>query len=254
REMMRLTLRIVSKTLFSADVENKANEVGKAMTTIVELFNFLLLPFSDWLRNLPLPQSKRFRNAKDTLDRIIYGMIAERRKTGEDKGDLLSMLLAARDEDDGAAMTDEQIRDEALTLFLAGHETTANALTWTWLLLSQNPEKEAKLHAEIDRLLGDRSPTIDDIPHLKFIEAVLAESMRLYPPAWAIGRLSVEEHEIRDYKIPVGALIFISPYVTHRESSYWPQPTEFIPERWEAQSIKEAGQKNVYFPFGGGIR
>jgi cytochrome P450 len=254
REMMRLTLRIVSKTLFSADVENEADEVTQAMTTIVELFNFLLLPFSDWLRNLPLPQSKRFRNARATLDKIIYGMIVERRKTGEDKGDLLSMLLAARDEDDGAAMTDEQIRDEALTLFLAGHETTANALTWTWLLLSQNPEKEAKLHAEIDRLLGDRSPTIDDIPHLKFIEAVLAESMRLYPPAWAIGRLSVEEHEIRDYKIPVGALILISPYVTHRDSRYWPQPTEFIPERWEAQSIKEAGQKNVYFPFGGGIR
>jgi len=254
REMMRLTLQIVGKTLFSADVENKANEVGKAMTTIVELFNFLLLPFSDWLRNLPLPQSKRFRNAKDTLDRIIYGMIAERRKTGEDKGDLLSMLLAARDEDDGKPMTDEQIRDEALTLFLAGHETTANALTWTWFLLSQNPEKEAKLHEELNRILGDRSPTIDDVPNLKYTEAVLAESMRLYPPAWAIGRLAVEEHEICGYKIPVGALLLLSPYVTQRDGRYWPQPDEFIPERWETQSSKEAGQKNIYFPFGGGIR
>jgi len=276
REMMRLTLQIVGKTLFSADVENEADEVGTAMTTIVQLFNFLLLPFSDWLRNLPLPQSKRFRHAKDTLDKIIYGMITERRKTGEDKGDLLSMLLAARDEDDGSPMTDEQIRDEALTLFLAGHETTANALTWTWFLLSQNPEKEAKLHEELDRVLrGDatlkghgepagtlvntrvsalRLPTIDDVPNLKFTEAILAESMRLYPPAWAIGRLAIEPHEIYGYKIPVGALLLLSPYVTHRDSRYWPQPDEFIPERWETQSVKEASQKNIYFPFGGGIR
>jgi len=279
REMMRLTLQIVGKSLFSADVENEANDVGRAMTTIVELFNFLLLPFSDWLRNLPLPQSKRFRNARNTLDKIIYGMIAERRKTGENTGDLLSMLLAARDEDDGSPMTDEQIRDEALTLFLAGHETTANALTWAWFMLSQNPEKEAKLHAELDRVLGIdatvkervesttyegtlvntrvsalRLPTMDDVPNLKYTEAVLAESMRLYPPAWAIGRLAVEQHEIRGYKIPVGALILISPYVTQRDSRYWPQPGEFIPERWETQSIKEAGQKNIYFPFGGGVR
>jgi cytochrome P450 len=279
REMMRLTLQIVGKTLFSADVENEADEVGTAMTTIVQLFNFLLLPFSDWLRNLPLPQSKRFRHAKDTLDKIIYGMITERRKTGEDKGDLLSMLLAARDEDDGSPMTDEQIRDEALTLFLAGHETTANALTWTWFLLSQNPEKEAKLYEELDRVLGGdatvkerlksaaydgtlvntrvsalRLPTIDDVPNLKFTEAVLAESMRLYPPAWAIGRLAIEPHEIYGYKIPVGALLLLSPYVTHRDSRYWPQPDEFIPERWETQSVKEASQKNIYFPFGGGIR
>ncbi|HTK37696.1 MAG TPA: cytochrome P450 [Pyrinomonadaceae bacterium] len=254
REMMRLTLQIVGKTLFSSDVENEADEVGQAMTTIVELFNFLLLPFSDWLRNLPLPQSKRFRNARATLDKIIYGMIADRRRTGESTGDLLSMLLDARDEDDGSPMTDEQIRDEALTLFLAGHETTANALTWTWFLLSQNPEKEAKLHAELTRVLGDRSPTIDDVPNLKFTEAALAESMRLYPPAWAIGRLAVEEDQIRGYKIPVGALLLLSPYVTHRDGRYWPQPDEFIPERWETQSIKEAGQKNIYFPFGGGVR
>lgn len=279
REMMRLTLQIVGKTLFSSDVESEADEVGTAMTTIVELFNFLLLPFSDWLRNLPLPQSKRFRNARATLDNIIYGMIAERRKTGEDKGDLLSMLLAARDEDDGKPMTDEQIRDEALTLFLAGHETTANALTWTWFLLSQNPEKEAKLQAELDRVLGGdatvkervesatcegtlvntrvsaiRLPTVDDVPNLRYTEAVLAESMRLYPPAWAIGRLAIKPHEIRGFKIPVGALILISPYVTQRDCRFWPQPDEFIPERWETQSIKEAGQKNIYLPFGGGVR
>jgi cytochrome P450 len=254
KEMMHLTLQIVGKTLFSADVENEADEVGKAMTTIVELFNFLLLPFSDWLRKMPLPQSKRFRHARDTLDSIIYGMISECRKTGEDKGDLLTMLLAARDEDDGSPMTDEQIRDEALTLFLAGHETTANALTWTWMLLSQNPDKEAKLHKELDRVLGGELPVIDDVPNLKYTEAVLAESMRLFPPAWAIGRLAMEEHELGGYRVPVGALLLLSPYVTHRDGRFWPQPDEFIPERWEVQSAKEAGQKNIYFPFGGGVR
>jgi cytochrome P450 len=254
KEMMHLTLQIVGKTLFSADVENEANEVGRAMTTIVELFNFLLLPFSDWLQRFPLPQSKRFRHARDTLDSIIYGMINERRKSGEESGDLLGMLLAARDDEDGSPMTDEQIRDEALTLFLAGHETTANALTWTWMLLSRNPEKEAKLHEELDNVLSGSSATIDDLPNLKYTEAVLAESMRLYPPAWAIGRLAMEEHEFGGYKIPMGALLLLSPYITHRDGRYWPQPDGFIPERWESQSVKEAGQKYIYFPFGSGIR
>jgi Cytochrome P450 len=121
-------------------------------------------------------------------------------------------------------------------------------------LLSQNPEKEARLHAELDQVIGERAPTIDDVPNLKYTEAVLAESMRLYPPAWAIGRLAIDEHEFSCYKVPVGALLLLSPYVTQRDSRYWPQPDEFIPERWETQSIKEAGQKNIYFPFGGGIR
>ena len=144
KEMMHLTLAIVGKTLFNADVGDDATEIGAAMTTMVELFNFLLLPFSEYLEKLPLPQSRRFKKARKTLDRVMYGIINERRKSGEDAGDLLSMLLMAQDETDGSTMTDEQIRDEALTLFLAGHETTANALTWTWYLLSQNPEAEAK--------------------------------------------------------------------------------------------------------------
>jgi cytochrome P450 len=254
KEMMHLTLQIVGKTLFTANVEDDADDVGKAMTTVSKLFNFLLLPYSEWLQKLPLPQARSFNKARDTLNAVIYGIINERRQSGEDTGDLLSMLLAARDEDDGGSMTDVQVRDEALTLFLAGHETTSNALTFTWYLLSQNPDKAAKFHEEIDRVIADRLPTIDDLPNLKYTEAVFAESMRLFPPAWAIGRLTIEEHEFGGFPVPKGALVLVSPYVAGRDPRYWQEPGEFIPERWESQSVKEAGQKNIYFPFGGGVR
>jgi cytochrome P450 len=253
-EMMRLTLQIVAKTLFNANVEDDADEIGAAMTSIVKLFNFLLLPFAQWLEKLPLPHSRRYRTARDKLNSVIYGIINERRRSGEDKGDLLSMLLEARDENDGSAMTDEQIRDEALTLFLAGHETTANAMTWTLYLLSQNPEAVAKLYEELDRFLGGRAPTFDNLPQLKYTEAVVAESMRLFPPAWAIGRLSVEEHTIGGYTIQPGSLILASPYVTQRDPRSWNEPDSFRPERWSELSVKEAGQRFVYFPFGGGTR
>lgn len=256
REMMRLTLNIVGKTLFSANVEDDATEIGGAMTTLVEMFNLLLLPFSEILEKLPLPHSIRFKRAKKTLDEVIYKIIDERRKSGEDKGDLLSMLLLAQDEEgDGAGMSDTQIRDECLTLFLAGHETTANALTWTWYLLSQNPEKEAKFHAELDACFADgHAPNMEDYARLPYTESILAESMRLFPPAWAIGRLSTEEHEFGGYAIPKKSLVLISPFVTHRDPRFWENAGEFVPERWQTQSIKEAGQKYIYFPFGGGIR
>lgn len=207
KEMMRLTLQIVGKTLFSADVENEADEVGKALTTIIEMFNYLLLPFSELLEKLPIPQVRRFNQAKETLDSVIYAIINERRKSGEDTGDLLSMLLEVQDEESGGRMTDEQVRDECLTLFLAGHETTANALTWTFYLLSQNPDKEAKLHEELSRVLpNERIPTVEDLPNLKYTESVFAESLRLFPPAWTLGRLAIEEHEFGGYKIPKGSL------------------------------------------------
>ncbi|MEP7212923.1 MAG: cytochrome P450 [Acidobacteriota bacterium] len=254
REMMHLTLRIVGKTLFSANVEDDADAVGNAMTSVSKLFNYLLLPFAEWLQKLPLPQSKRFHGARNALNSVIFGIINERRASGEDKGDLLSMLLLAQDEDDGSVMTDEQIRDEAMTLFLAGHETTANLLTFTWYLLSQNPDAEANLHSELDRVLAGRSPTLDDIPNLPCCEQVIAESMRLYPPAWGIGRLALEDHEFGGYPIPKGSLILVSPFVTQRDSRYWENAGQFIPERWAERSIKEASQRNIYFPFGGGIR
>jgi cytochrome P450 len=254
REMMRLTLQIVGKTLFDAEVGDESDEVGNAMTTLVSMFDFLLVPFSEWFEKLPLPQTRRLHQARDTLNSIIYSIINERRTSGEDKGDLLSMLLLAQDEDNGEAMTNEQVRDEALTLFLAGHETTANALTWTWYLISQNPDAEAKLHNELDDVLAGRTPVFEDLARLPYTESVITESMRLFPPAWAIGRLAKEKHEFRGYSIPPNALVLVSPYVTHRDPRYWTDHELFKPERWGAQTVKEATQRFIYFPFGGGVR
>lgn len=254
KEMMRLTLWIVGKTLFSANVEDDTDEIGQAMTTIVSAFNFLLLPFSEYLEKLPLPPLKKLRNARQKLDEVIYGIIDERRKSGEDKGDLLSMLLLAQDEETGGAMTDKQVRDECLTLFLAGHETTANALTWTFYLLSQNAEAERKFHKELDEVLGDKQITPEDYPRLKFTEQILAESMRLFPPAWTVGRLATEEHEFNGFRIPPKSLVLASQYVMHRDERFWKNAENFQPERWEKLSVKEAGNKFIYFPFSKGVR
>ena len=257
KEMMRLTLNIVGKTLFDADVEDESDEIGGAMTTLINLFDYLLLPFSEILEKLPIPHARRFERAKETLDRVIYGFINERRASGAvDKGDLLSMLLQAQDETSGARMSDEQVRDECLTLFLAGHETTANWLTFAFYLLSQNPEKEKKFHAELDALFPNKElPTPEDYPRLKYTEAVLAETMRLFPPAWVLGRLAIEDHEIGNYKIPKGSLVLVSMYVLQRDERFWANADRFEPERFLRETaVKEAGQKFVYLPFGGGIR
>ena len=255
QEMMRLTLGIVGKTLFDADVESEAQEIGEALNTVMELFNAMLLPFSEVLEKLPLPQNRRFQTAKDRLDATIYRMIDERRQSGEDRGDLLSMLLLAQDEEgDGKGMTDEQVRDEALTIFLAGHETTANAMTWTWYLLSQHPEVEAKLHAELEAVLKERRiPTFEDVPNLRYTEMVFAEAMRLYPPAWAIGRLCLKDYEVAGFVIPEGSLVLLSQYVMHRDERFYPDPTHFDPERWTPQA-RESRPTYSYFPFGGGPR
>ncbi len=253
-EMMRLTLGIVGKTLFDADVVSDAKEVGEAMTVVMDLFNTITIPFFELLQKLPLPQLRRFDAAKAKLDAIIYRLIEERRRSGADRGDLLSMLLLAQDtEGDGGAMTDEQLRDELMTIFLAGHETTANALTWTWYLLSQNPEAEAALHEEIDRVLQGRLPEFEDVAELKYTEMVLAESMRLYPPAWAIGRMSLEDFEIGGYTVPKKSLVLMSQFVMHRDPRYFAKPLDFDPMRWTPEA-RESRPQFSYFPFGGGPR
>jgi cytochrome P450 len=252
-EMMRLTLAVVGKTLFSADVESEAGEIGKALTSVLEMFNMMMLPFSEYLEKLPLPSVRRFEKARAVLDETIYGIIRERRKSGDDYGDLLSMLLLAQDEENGSGMSDTQVRDEALTLFLAGHETTANALTWTWYLLSQNPECEARLHQEIDGVLGGRHASFDDLPKLRYTEMVVTESMRLYPPAWAVGRMSKEAFELGGIEIPARSICIMSPYVMQRDARYYPDPERFDPERWTPER-RDARPKFSYFPFGGGAR
>ena len=251
-EMAGMTLAIVGKTLFSVNVEDEAAEIGAALTTILKLFGMLLLPLSQYITRLPTPSGRRFQRARARLDETIYRIIAARRKDGRDQGDLLSMLLLAQDED-GAGMTDEQVRDEALTIFLAGHETTANALTWTWYLLSQNPECEARFHREVDTVLGGAAPTLDDFARLPYTEMIFAEAMRMYPPAWAISRLVKSECDIADWHIPAGAVCLMSPWVTQRDARFFPEPERFDPERWTPER-RDGRPKFSYYPFGGGAR
>jgi cytochrome P450 len=254
REMMRLTLSIVSKTLFDADVEAEASEIGEALTSVMQLFNRMTIPFANLLEKLPLRSNARFEAGRKRLDATIYRMIEARRASGEDRGDLLSMLLLAQDEEgDGGMMTDLQVRDEALTLLLAGHETTANALTWSWYLLSQNPDVEARMREEVTSLLNGRIPTTADVPRLEYAQMVFAEAMRLYPPAWAIGRQALKEYRIDRYPVPAGSILLMSPWVMHRDPRYYPEPLKFEPERWRLEA-KNARPRFSYFPFGGGPR
>ena len=249
-EMMRLTLEVVAKTLFDAEVESEAGEIGAALTELVDLFPHLMNPLAPILQKLPIPSTLRFRRAVERLNRTIYGIIGERRASGQDRGDLLSMLLLAQDvEGDGGGMTDRQVRDEAMTLFLAGHETTANALAWTFYLLAQHPELAGELRAHA----GERPITAADYPRLGFAEMVFAESMRLFPPAWAVSRLALEDVTIGDWLVPRGAVAVACQAVMHRDARFWPDPDRFEPLRFTAEA-KAARPKFAYFPFGAGPR
>jgi cytochrome P450 len=186
------------------------------------------------------------------IDNVVYRIISERRASGEDRGDLLSMLLAARDED-GSQMTDRQLRDEVMTLFLAGHETTALTLAWSWYLLGTNPEAEKKFRAELDEVLGDRAPTAADLPRLKFTEQIAKESMRLYPPAFGLGREAINDCEIGGYRVPKGTQVFLFQWATQRDPRFYEEPNAFRPERWTEDFIERL-PKYAYFPFGGGPR
>jgi cytochrome P450 len=253
-DMMELTMAVVAKALFDADVTGEAAEIGESLTTIISLFHRFNMPFGGLVQKLPLPSNIRFVRARARLDRTIYRMIAECRRSGVDRGDLLSMLLLATDEEgDGTGMTDLQLRDEVMTLFLAGHETTANALTWTFYLLSQNPESEALLHAELDNALAGKAPEAEDLASLRYTEQVLAESMRLYPPAWALGRRATREVEIGGCRVPEGAFVLVSAFLTQRDPRFYPDPLRFDPDRFTPEA-RAARPKFAYFPFGGGAR
>jgi cytochrome P450 len=256
-EMMRLTLQVVARTLFNTDVTSDVQAINDEVNVIMDLYNFLIaLPKAEAMLHLPIPGLMRFRKARRRLDAVVHRMIEQHRQDGIDRGDLLSMLIASRDEegDPGAArMSDEQLRDEVLTIFLAGYETVANALAWTWLLLGQNPEAEARMHAEIDAVLAGRPPTLDDLPRLRYTEMVFAESMRLYPPAWAMGRQATREIEVGPYKLPKGTFLFFSQYIMQRSAEQFPDPLRFDPERFTPEA-KAGRPKFAYFPFGGGNR
>lgn len=255
-QMMQLALQIVARTLLNTDVTAEVRQINDEVNAIMGLYNYLVaLPKAESYLHWPIPGLMRFRRARKRLDAIVYRIIAQRRMEDRDGGDLLSMLLRSRDDEaDHSGMTDEQIRDEILTIFLAGYETVATALTWTWYLLAQNPEAEARLHAEIDRVLGGRAPTVEDLPQLKYVEMVLAEAMRLYPPAWAMGRQAVEEVELGPYRLPAGSYIFFSQYLIQRSPRFWPEPLCFRPERFAADKMRAARARFEYFPFGAGAR
>jgi cytochrome P450 len=253
-EMMRVTLSVVAKTLFNADVDEEADDIGASLTELMQMFPILITPFGEYLRLLPLPRTRRFEAALKRLDKTIFDIIEERRRSGRDEGDLLSMLLLAQDEEEGGGgMTDRQVRDEAMTLFLAGHETTANALSWTWWVLSQNEDAERRMHEELDAVLGGRTPTPADYPKLPYTEMVLAESMRLFPPAWGMGRLAMEDVPLGGWTVPKGAVVIVAPGVTHLDERWWPDPLRFDPQRFTPEA-KAARPRMAYFPFGAGTR
>lgn len=255
QEMMHLTLAIAGKTLFDADVENEADEIEDIVDALLALFGVITLPGSELWRRIPTARNRRAQKAIERLDAIVLRMIAERRAAGAaDRGDLLAMLIAAQDDEgDGTGMTDKQVRDEAVTLLMAGHETTANAMNWLFWQLAEHPEVESRLHAELDAVLGGRLPTMADLAQLPYTEQVLTESLRLYPPGWAIGRQAVQEVTLGDVRVPAGALVFMSPYIMHRNPKYYAEPERFDPSRWTPE-FKAALPKFAYFPFSGGAR
>jgi cytochrome P450 len=239
-EMTRLTLDIVGRTLFDADVTGEAPEIGDALTEALDGVNRLVYPWGPLLDRLPLSATRRFRQACVRLDATIYRLIDERRAAGATGSDLLSLLLAAQDE--GGGMSDRQVRDEAMTLFLAGHETTANLLTWTLYLLSQHPEDEERVVSEL--AAGAETTQAD---------RVLSEALRLYPPAWVIGRRALADVDLGRIVIPAGMLAVVSPWVTHRDPRWYPEPERFDPGRWE-ESERDARPQHAFFPFGAGTR
>jgi cytochrome P450 len=256
REMAAYTLAVVGKTLFDADIEGEAHEIGEALGAAIEAFNLSVLPFGELLERLPIPVTLRFRRGRERLDATIYRLIAERRASGEDRGDLLSMLLLAQDsEGDGGGMSDRQLRDEAMTLLLAGHETTANLLSWTWYLLSQHPEVEAALHAEVDGVPAERLGA-EDLARLPFARAVLSESMRLFPPAWILGRRALEAYRIGEHEVPARTIVLMSQWIVHRDPRWWPEADRFLPARWMpgGSALDPARPRFSYFPFGAGTR
>jgi cytochrome P450 len=253
-EMMRLTLAIVAKTLFDSDIEDEASEVGQAADGFLHNFDFLLLPGSNLLQKLPLRQVRELGRSRATFDRVIYRLIDERRQSGRDHGDLLSMLLLATDEEDGGrGMSNEQLRDECVTILLAGHETTANALTWTLYLLSQHPNIEARLLADIDRVLGGRLPTPADLPQLAYVEQVVAESLRLYPAVYMVARRVIEPLNFDGFTVPSDSFVGIPIWSIHRDRRHYPEPLRFDPERFSA-TARAGRNRFTYLPFSHGPR
>ena len=251
--LMRLTRDVVATTLFPGSAAREADEVGESLEV-------LMARFADWrhavwpgLANLPLADNRRYEAARARMHDVVDRIIAERRRVGSpDHGDLLGMLMAARDED-GTQMSDEQLRAEVLILYVAGHETTALALSWAFVLLSQRPGTWALLAREVDEVLGKRDATAEDAPRLQYTERVILETMRLYPPAWSIGREALEDVDLDGLAIERGTQVWIVQWASHRDPRFFPRPQAFLPERWDNDLLRRL-PRFAYFPFGGGPR
>jgi cytochrome P450 len=252
-QMLELALRIVGKCLFNLDALDEVEAVAAAVDSFMSFMPLSFLPFSKQIQRLPIPSMRRLREGKAFLDRMIYGMIAERRNDPTDRGDLLSMLLASTDSDDATSMSDEQVRDECITIILAGHETTANALSFALHLIAQHPEVQEQLHAEAEQALGSQTPTAADYARLPYANAVFSEALRLYPPVWVTARTCAREYEIAGFKVPVGASIMASQYVVHRDPRYFVEPERFNPDRFLPEA-KANRPRYAFYPFAGGSR
>lgn len=251
-EMTRLTLGIAGRAFFGLDLEGEANQVGPAFTQINQIlqerFYAPLVPLS-----FPTPTNRRFRAAMDQLYAVVNDIIEARRRHPGGEDDVLSLLLSARDPDTGQGMDNHQIRDEVMTLMLAGHETTANALSWTLYLLARHPKVRHRLEGELDEVLAGRPPAMDDLPRLVYTEQVVHEALRLYPPAWAFSRRALAPDQLGGYRVDQGSTVMISPYALHRHPAFWPDPERFDPDRF-VPSAAEGRPRYAYIPFGGGPR
>jgi len=251
-DMMHLTLNIVAQTLFATDLRDEVDELADAINRIMGLYNFLvMLPAAEWLVHVRPPGLAAFVRARKRIDAVVYRMIEAHRQRHSDQASLLDMMLAASP--DRSPASEQSLRDQVITIFLAGYETVANALSWTWYLLSQNPECEQRFHQEIDRELAGRAPDFDDVPHLRYTEMVLAESMRLYPPAWAMGRRALQDFQLGEFCLPAKTTVLISQFVTQRDARFFPDPSRFDPQRFTPEA-KARRTKFSYFPFGAGVR
>jgi cytochrome P450 len=252
-EMAGLTLTIVGRALLSTDLANEASKVGRAVNYLRRYMDRRIKAIAVVPENVPTPKNRRFKESLRVLDEVVYGIVEEHRRSGEDAGDLVSMLAAARDEETGEGMTPKQLRDEVLTIMIAGHETTAAALSWAWCLLSEHPAVLRRMRSELDEVLAGRVPTYEDLPALAYTTMVFKETLRLYPPAWIIPRVALRDDRIAGYVIPKGSRVVTSPYVTHRDPALWDNPEGFDPERF-APEREEGRPEFAYFPFGGGPR
>jgi cytochrome P450 len=251
-DMMHLTLNVVAQTLFRADLRAEVDELADAINRIMGLYNFLvLLPAAEWLVHMRPPGLAAFVRARKRIDAVVYRMIEAHRRQASRGSSLLDLMLDVSP--DQTPASEQSLRDQVITIFLAGYETVANAISWTWYLLSQNPACEQRLHSEIDRELLGRLPTFDDVPRLRYVEMVLAESLRLYPPAWAMGRSARADFRLGDFFLPAKTTVLMSQFITHRDARFFPDPLRFDPERFTLEA-KSRRSKLTYFPFGAGVR